>query len=148
LTDAMLASVVGGLSINLVAPRGPYPHPRCRDAGQRCLVVAVQPEDGRGEQAGPRRGGRGDARDHAPDEGARAHADRERGQCLGCEVGAAQAGYLRGQRAALAELKHRLVVPENMTLTRAAPGGHGPGEKREPGTLFALCDYLMSFDLF
>jgi len=33
------------------------------------------------------------------------------------------------------------------TLTRVAPGGHGPGEKREPGTLFALCDYLMLFDL-
>ena len=75
-------------------------------------------------------------------------ADRERGQCPGCEVGAAQAGYLRGQRAALAELEHRLVVPENMTLTRVAPGGHGPGGKREPGTLFALCDYLMLFDLF
>jgi hypothetical protein len=40
------------------------------------------------------------------------------------------------------------VVPENMTLTRVAPGGHGPGGKREPGTLFALCDYLMLFDLF
>jgi len=49
--------------------------------------------------------------------------------------------------AALAELEHRLVVPENMTLTRVAPGGHSPGEKREPGTLFALCDYLMLFDL-
>jgi len=59
-----------------------------------------------------------------------------------------QAGYLRGERAAQAELEHRLVVPENMTLTRAASGGHGPGEKREPGTLFALCDYLMLFDLF
>jgi hypothetical protein len=51
-----------------------------------------------GEQAGSRRDGRGDARDHAPDEGARAHADRERGQCPGCEVGAAQAGYLRASR--------------------------------------------------
>jgi hypothetical protein len=46
-----------------------------------------------------------------------------------------QAGYLRGERAAQAELEHRLVVPENMTLTRAASGGHGPGEKREPDTL-------------
>jgi len=58
-----------------------------------------------------------------------------------------QAGYLRGERAAQAELEHRLVVPENMTLTRVAPGGHSPGEKREPGKLFALCDYLMLFDL-
>ena len=32
MTDAMLASVVGGLLINSVAPRGPCPHPRCRDA--------------------------------------------------------------------------------------------------------------------
>ena len=68
----MLASVVGGLPINLVAPHGPYPHPQCRDAGRRCLVVAVQPEDGRGEQTGPRRDGRGDARNGAPDEGTRA----------------------------------------------------------------------------
>jgi hypothetical protein len=45
-----------------------------------------------------------------------------------------------GQRAALAELEHRLVVPENMTLTRAAPGGHDPGEKREPWhAIWTLC---------
>lgn len=111
MTDAKLAYVVGGLPISFVAPRGPYLHPRCRDAGQRCLVVVVQPEDGRGEQAGLRRDGRDDARDHAPDEGARAHADRDRGQCPGCEVGASQAGYLRGQRAVLAELEHQLVIP-------------------------------------
>jgi hypothetical protein len=97
----------------------------------------VQPEDGRD-----------DARDHAPDGGARAHADRECGQCPGCEVGAAQAGYLRGQRAALAELEHRLVVPENMTLTRAAAGGTAPARSASLARYFALCDYLMLFDLF
>jgi len=139
LTDAKLASVVGGLPINLVALRGPYLHPRCWDAGQRCLVVAAQPEHGRSEQAGPRRDRGDDGRDHAPDEGARAHADRERGQRPGGEVGVAQVGYLLGQRAVLAELEHRLVVPGGHDADQCRPGGHGHGEKREPGTLFAPC---------
>ena len=63
------------------------------------------------------------------------------------ESGHGQA-HLRGQRAAQAELEHRLVVPENMTLTRPPRAVTAPARSASLARYFALCDYVMLFDLF
>ena len=101
--------------------------------GQRCLVAGAQPEHGQHQQPGPGRDRGDDGRDHRADRRTGAYADRERGWRPGRERHPGQAEDLRGERAVLAELDHRVVTPGEHRADRPGTGGHRHRQQHQPG---------------